>query len=83
MMHITKDYEILPFLQVIDDLRYKAIFSITYSSGLRLSEVQKLHIQDVASKQMRLFIYQAKGQKDLNLKRVLHMSTRFLPPNFR
>lgn len=56
MMHITKDYEILPFLQVIDDLRYKAIFSITYSSGLRLSEVQKLHIQDVASKQMRLFI---------------------------
>lgn len=56
--------EIVAFLQVIDDPRYKAIFSITYGSGLRLSEVQKLRIQDVDSTQMRLFIYQAKGQKD-------------------
>lgn len=56
--------EILAFLQVIDDPRYKAIFSITYGCGLRLSEVQKLRIQDVDSTHMRLFIYQAKGQKD-------------------
>lgn len=56
--------EIFSFLQVIDDPRYKAIFSITYGCGLRLSEVQKLRIQDVDSTHMRLFIYRAKGQKD-------------------
>lgn len=60
---LTKE-EIAAFLQVIDDPRYKAIFSITYGSGLRLSEIQKLRIQDVDSQQMRLFIYQSKRQKD-------------------
>jgi len=56
--------EISKFLNAIDDLRYKTIFSILYGSGLRISEVQTLRIQDIDSKQMRIFIYQAKGKKD-------------------
>ena len=57
--------EILWFMQAIDDdLRYKAIFSVIYGSGLRLSEAQKLRIKDIDSQQMRLFIFQGKGQKD-------------------
>lgn len=57
--------EILWFLEAIDDsLRYKAIFSLTYGSGLRLSEVQKLRVQDIDSEGMRLFVYQGKGQRD-------------------
>lgn len=57
--------EILQLLGVMaDDLRYKAIFSLTYGSGLRLSEVMKLRIKDVDSEQMRLFVYQGKGQRD-------------------
>lgn len=57
--------EILWLMAAIDDdLRYKAIFSLTYGSGLRLSEVQKLRVQDIDSAQMRLFVYQGKGQRD-------------------
>lgn len=56
--------EILCFINVIDDLRHKSIFSLTYGSGLRLSEVQKLRIKDIDSKQMRLFVYQGKGKRD-------------------
>ena len=57
--------EILWFLGAIDDnSRYKAIFSITYGCGLRLSEIRHLRIQDIDSEQMRLFVYQGKGQKD-------------------
>ena len=57
--------EILWFMQAVDDdLRYKAIFSLTYGSGLRLSEVCKLRVKDVDSEQMRLFVFQGKGQRD-------------------
>lgn len=57
--------EILQLLGTMaEDLRYKAIFSLTYGSGLRLSEVMKLRIKDVDSEQMRLFVYQGKGQRD-------------------
>lgn len=57
--------EILWFMgEIDDDLRYKAIFSLTYGSGLRLSEVQKLRTKDIDSEGMRLFVYQGKGQRD-------------------
>lgn len=56
--------EILCFINAIDDLRYNAIFSLTYGSGLRLSEIQKLRIKDIDSRQMRLFVYQGKGKRD-------------------
>lgn len=56
--------DVLRFLNTIDNLRYKTIFSLIYGSGLRLSEGQKLRVQDIDSKQMRLFIYEAKGKKD-------------------
>lgn len=57
--------EILWFMQAIDDdLRYKAVFSLLYGSGLRLSEVQTLRIKDIDNEQMRLFVYQGKGQRD-------------------
>lgn len=56
--------EIIAFLSVIDNLKYRAIFSLTYGSGLRLSEVRKLRIKDIDSENMRLFVYQGKGQKD-------------------
>ncbi|WMJ23183.1 tyrosine-type recombinase/integrase [Paludicola sp. MB14-C6] len=59
----TRD-EIVAFLSVIDNIKYKAIFSLTYGSGLRLSEVRKLRIKDIDSENMRLFVYQGKGQRD-------------------
>lgn len=56
--------ETAAFLNSIDDLKYRAIFSLTYGSGLRLTEVQKLRIKDIDSEQMRLFVFQGKGQRD-------------------
>lgn len=57
--------EVLWFLEAIDDsTRYKAIFSLTYGCGLRLSEVRHLRIKDIDKQQMRLFVYQGKGQRD-------------------
>ena len=57
--------EILWLLDAIDDsTRHKAIFSLTYGCGLRLSEVRHLRVKDIDSEQMRLFVYQGKGQRD-------------------
>lgn len=61
---LTKD-EIKWFLYAIDDdIRYEAVFMTIYGSGLRLSEVEKLRVQDIDSDQMRLFINQSKRKKD-------------------
>ena len=57
--------EIIWFMDSIDDsTRYKAIFSLTYGCGLRLSEIRHLRIKDIDKQQMRLFVYQGKGQRD-------------------
>jgi len=56
--------EVERFFSVIDDPRYTAIFMNIYGSGLRVSEVCKLKVEDIDSKNMRLFIRQAKCNKD-------------------
>ncbi len=56
--------EIERFFSVIDSPRDLAIFINIYGSGLRVSEICNLKIQDVDSKGMRLFLRQAKGKKD-------------------
>ena len=43
---------------------HKAILMIAYSSGLRVSEVVKLKVEDVDSKRMLIYIKGAKGRKD-------------------
>ena len=52
------------FFSVIDDPRDRAIFLNIYGSGLRVSEIVNLKIQDIDSKSMRLLIRHAKGNKD-------------------
>ena len=56
--------EIKRFIDVIDNLKHKAIFMTVYGSGLRLGEIRRLKSSDVDSKAMRLFISQGKGKKD-------------------
>lgn len=48
----------------IENLKHKAILSLTYSCGLRVSEVINLKIEDVDSERMLISINQAKGRKD-------------------
>lgn len=56
--------EVAKFFSVIDNIRDRAIFINIYGSGLRISEICTLKVQDVDSKNMRLMIRQSKGRKD-------------------
>lgn len=52
------------FFSVIEHPRDLAIFVNIYGSGLRVSEICRLKIEDIDSKGMRIFIRQAKCNKD-------------------
>ena len=56
--------EVKKLIDVTINLKHRAILTLTYSAGLRLSEVSNLKITDVDSKRMMLRIAQAKGFKD-------------------
>lgn len=51
-------------LSKIENLKHKAILTLTYSVGLRVSEVVDLKIEDIDSKRMLIHIKNAKGKKD-------------------
>lgn len=48
----------------IQNLKHKAILSLAYSVGLRVSEVINLKITNIDSQRMIIIIHQAKGRKD-------------------
>lgn len=56
--------DIIKFLSVIDNLRDRAMFETIYGSGLRISEIVKLRVQDIDSIGMRIYIQKGKGNKD-------------------
>jgi site-specific recombinase XerD len=51
-------------LSKITNLKHKTILTLTYSVGLRVSEVVNLRIEDIDSKRMIIHIKNAKGKKD-------------------
>ena len=55
---------ILNTLQNIENLKHKAIITLLYSCGLRLSEVLNLQLTHIDSQRLLLKIVQAKGNKD-------------------
>ena len=60
---IDKDF-LLQRIFKIENLKHKAIISLAFSVGLRVSEVTNLKITDIDSKRMLITIRQAKGNKD-------------------
>lgn len=60
---IDKDH-ILRSISKIKNLKHKAILTLAFSTGMRVSEVCNLKIQDIDSKRMIITIRQAKGRKD-------------------
>jgi integrase/recombinase XerD len=56
--------EVIKIIKSASNLKHKAILSVIYSSGLRLSEAAKLKISDIDSKNMKIFIDQSKNNKD-------------------
>ena len=55
---------ILNKLHNIQNLKHKSILSLTYSVGLRVSEIVNLKITDIDSNRMIIHIKNAKGKKD-------------------
>lgn len=61
---VLSEDEVLSILAQLPNLKYKAILLTCYASGLRISEALNLHIADIDSKNMRIFVRQGKNQKD-------------------
>lgn len=62
--HVCTQNEVLRILKATTNLKHQAILSLTYSSGLRVSEVVKLKRSDLDSERNTLLVRQGKGRKD-------------------
>ncbi|WP_235941672.1 tyrosine-type recombinase/integrase [Paenibacillus puerhi] len=51
-------------MKATENLKHRAILHLTYSSGLRVSEVVRLQLRDVDHERKTLRIRQGKGRKD-------------------
>jgi site-specific recombinase XerD len=60
---MSKD-EVMRFLLAQRDLKYKAIFMLIYSSGIRVSEAVKLRVEDIDGDRKMLRVRDGKGRKD-------------------
>lgn len=56
--------EVLKIFEVTDNPTHKLILQLMYSSGLRVSEVVNLRVQDIQLYNLTLFIRGGKGHKD-------------------
>ena len=70
---IEKDF-LLDAISKITNTKHKAIISLAYSTGMRVSEVCNLKISDIDSKRMIITIRQSKGRKD----RIVGLSDKIL-----
>lgn len=70
---IEKEYLLEQILK-IQNKKHKAIISLAYSTGMRVSEVCNLKILDIDSKRMIITIRQSKGKKD----RIVALSEKIL-----
>jgi len=48
----------------IKNIKHRAIISLTYGTGMRVSEICNLKIENVDSKRMIIYVIQPKGRKD-------------------
>ncbi|MBE9527472.1 MAG: tyrosine-type recombinase/integrase [Proteobacteria bacterium] len=56
--------EVARLIEATEHPKYRAIFSVAYGAGLRISEIAALKIADIDSDRMTLHIEQGKGRKD-------------------
>lgn len=56
--------EVMSIINSIPNLKHRAIIQLAYSTGMRVSEVVNLKIEDLDSKRMVINIRQSKGKKD-------------------
>lgn len=61
---ILSEEELSIFFNACDNYMYKTIFMMIYGSGLRISEATNIRIEDIDSKNMRLFVRNGKGERE-------------------
>jgi site-specific recombinase XerD len=72
---VLSQEEVLELIRVTDNLKHKAMLSLLYDAGLRISELINLELDDIDFDSKRIHIRNAKGKKDryVSLSRVLGM----------
>jgi integrase/recombinase XerD len=60
--------EIRQFFSVIKNPKHRALFMTAYATGLRVSELTNLRVEDIDSARMLIRVRQGKGFKDRNVK---------------
>ena len=71
---VIDNITLLNKLNKIENIKHKAILSLCYSVGLRVSEIINLKIEDIDSKRMIIHIRNGKNRKD----RLVPLSTNIL-----
>jgi site-specific recombinase XerD len=56
--------DVIRLIQSVDNVKHKVILMLTYSAGLRVSEVVRLRVEDIHSKRGMIHIRSSKGRKD-------------------
>ncbi len=56
--------EVSAIIRSVGNIKHKTMLMLAYATGLRVSEVVRLKVQDIDSKRMCISIRQAKGKKD-------------------
>ncbi|QQR93761.1 site-specific integrase [bacterium] len=61
---VLSEEDIKKIIQSIKNIKHRAIVSLIYSAGLRVSELVKMEIADIDSKRMTILIRGGKGNRD-------------------
>lgn len=61
---VLSEHEVGELLKATKNIKHKAILSLAYSAGLRLSELANIKLTDIDSKRMQIRVEEAKGKKD-------------------
>jgi site-specific recombinase XerD len=61
---VLSEEEVLKILEEVKNPKHRALLMLIYSSGLRVSEIVRLRIEDIDKDRGLLHIRSAKGQKD-------------------
>lgn len=72
---VISEEKIISGLLTIENIKHKTLLLLAYSSGLRVSEVVSLRVQDINSDRMQVSIVKGKGKKD----RMVPLSKSILP----
>ncbi|WP_240472923.1 tyrosine-type recombinase/integrase [Paenibacillus sanguinis] len=62
--NVLSENEVIRLLTCLTNLKHQAVLYLTYSSGLRVSEVVRLRLADLDTERQTLRVRQGKGMKD-------------------